>query len=238
MNNYRKEEPKTIQRMFNRIARRYELGNAVISLGTHKIWNRALIKAIYEKENPAILLDLCAGTGDIALPYLKKKKSPTTAYLLDFSKEMLLQAKEKSGKISQIHNIHFLEADAANIPLADSSVSCVTVAYGVRNIKDRVKAFQETYRVMQSGGSFGILELTRPKYRIFRFLHRLYLKTALPTLGRLILQDKDAYRYLSSSIEQFMEPKELVKELASCGFTSIETRPLFAGVATLITARK
>ena len=238
MSSYKKEAPETIQTMFNRIAKRYALGNAIISLGTHKIWNRALINAIYKQKNANTLLDLCAGTGDISLPYLKEKKSPTKAYLLDFSREMLSCAKERAKKISAQHEIHFLEADAAAIPLPTNSVACATVAYGVRNIHERVKAFQETYRVLEPGGTFGILELTRPKNRLLGTFHHLYLKMALPLLGRLVLKDADAYRYLSSSIEQFVEPSQLVEELKSCGFSSIKTRALFGGVATLIVSVK
>lgn len=239
MMKYTKQDPETIKTLFDDIAPNYELGNAVLSFQTYRIWNRALINHIYTPHKPKTLLDLCCGTGDIALPHLRRRKDPAVAYMLDFSREMLSCLKEKAKKMKlDRHEIHALEADAQAIPLSDELIDCATVAYGVRNIKEPALCFQETLRVLKPGGHFGILELTRPNNPFLRFGHRLYLKTALPLIGKMITSNEDAYRYLSGSIHEFVSPDNIAQELALTGFSNVKIKPLFGGIATLILAEK
>jgi len=236
---YTKSHPETIKEMFNDIAENYEMGNAVLSFQTYRLWNRALIHHIYEKQQPTALLDLCCGTGDIALPYLKKREEACKAYLLDFSSGMLdyAKAKAKRWKLDR-HDMRFLEADAQQIPLPSNSVDCVTVAYGIRNIQDPRKCYHETLRLLRSGGSFGILELTRPQNPLLKSAHHLYLTTALPLMGKLVTSNQEAYRYLCNSIHDFVKPERVAVDLKEIGFTDVQVKPMLGGVATMILAKK
>lgn len=238
---YKKRDAKTVEKMFDSVAANYDRTNALLSLNLHKKWNRTLVKKMQEHlQHPATLLDLCAGTGDIALSYLKASAPSTKTYLLDFSKEMLAKAKIKADamELSECHAIEYLVADAEKIPLPDHSVEGITIAYGLRNLCNPGFALNDAYRVLKKGGTFGILELTRPKNSWLRLGHRLYLKSALPLLARLSSKNREAYRYLASSIKQFTPPEEIEKLLQKAGFSKVEHIPLSCGIATIILAHK
>jgi len=239
MTSYTKNNPQTIKNLFNDIAENYETGNAVLSFQTYRLWNRALVQHIYHAQNPDVILDLCSGTGDIVLPYLKQREKPCRAHLLDFSPGMLNQARQKAKRWQlDRHSLHFMEADAQKIPLPSESVDCATVAYGIRNIQSPQRCYEETLRVLRSGGSFGILELTRPNHFLLRACHRFYLTTALPLLGKWITSNEEAYQYLCNSIHEFVRPERVAVDLKEAGFINVQVKPLLGGVATLILATK
>ena len=217
--------------LFNAIAKQYDRNNTVLSLGLHKKWNRALINAV----SPAggTLLDLCAGTGAIALTALKTPKPPASAILVDFSAEMLAIAKRSAPA-----NATCIEADVQHLPLEDTSVDAVTQAYGIRNVADPIQCAREVFRVLRPGGRWGILELTRPPNRLIAPFHGLYLRTLVPTLGRLLSSDKQAYSYLSSSIRHFVDPKTLAEQIETTGLRLASCQRLTLGTATLVVFEK
>lgn len=223
---YNKNDPSSIQEMFATIAQDYDRANLTLSLGLCNYWNSLLVKKVASKRN---LLDLCAGTGEIAARFLKK--DPTKkALLVDFSKEMLAIAAQRGLKT--------LQADASVIPLPDSSFDAITCAYGVRNIQNPMLAFQESYRILQKEGIFSILELTRPQNGLLHLSHHLYLSTIVPLLGKLVTRNKKAYNYLQGSIKSFTSPHEIKNQLEKVGFQKVEIEPLTGGIATIITGRK
>lgn len=225
--------------MFNSIAKDYDRTNAVLSLQMHKQWNRALVKHAIEASQPQTMLDLCCGTGAIAFDYLKKTKQPTQAYLLDFSEEMLQCAKQQAEKEPLTHHsITYFQADAQAIPLPNSSIDCVTIAYGIRNVASPRRCIEDAYRVLLPGGTFGMLELTQPKNKLLRFGHRLYLRTVLPIVGKLLTRNQEAYSYLCNSIQTFIPPETLVSLLSATGFRQVTHKSLFGGAATLFIAKK
>jgi demethylmenaquinone methyltransferase/2-methoxy-6-polyprenyl-1,4-benzoquinol methylase len=114
----------------------------------------------------------------------------------------------------------------------------MTIAYGIRNVKEPSKCFEEAYRTLKVGGTLGILELTEPKNAILRFGHNLYLKRVLPQLGKLLTSNRQAYEYLSQSIGAFTKPDELAARLKKANFTDVKIIPLTGGIATIITAKK
>ncbi len=235
---YNKNNPSSIQFLFNHIAKKYDLGNQLLSFGLFRLWNKQLIKKISQHSSRTTFLDLCCGTGDIAITYLKNESCPHKVYLLDFSKEMLVQAEQKAAQFKGFHQIHFLHEDAQAIPLPDNSVDCITMAYGIRNIQEPKKCLNEVLRVIRPGGYFGILELTRPTSPILRFLHCLYLKTCAPIMGRCIASDKAAYEYLQQSIYTFISPDELRNDLIDTGFCNISKYSLNGGIATILCGQK
>jgi len=236
---YKKQSPESIRSMFDSIAKRYDCANGVMSLQMHKIWNKQLIREILIANQPKTYLDLCCGTGEIGFGYLNKTTTPCHAHLLDFSPEMLECAKNKERNLSSNqHTIEYIEADAQEIPLPESSIDCATMAYGIRNVKDPQKCVTDVCRVLNNGGSFGILELTRPNNGLIRFGHQIYLRTVLPLVGKLVSSNQEAYEYLCGSIDQFIDPVDLVSVLKKAGFRRAESRSLFGGIATLFIAQK
>lgn len=237
---YRKDTPNSIQSMFNSIAKRYDFTNAVLSLSLHKRWKRTLIKTIRKDLHSRVLVDLCSGTGDIAIDYLKSSPHPCQAYLIDFSSEMLKYAKHKAEKLNlpDSHRLAYIEADVQQLPLSDQIADCATMAYGIRNVKDPAKCIQEVYRTLKPGGRFGILELTRPDSKFLRFGHQLYLKAFLPFVGKLITDNKEAYQYLCQSIQAFIPPQEIENMLLKSGFKHTHRISLGGGIATVIIGHK
>lgn len=236
---YSKQEPETIQNLFGAIAAQYDRTNSVLSFQMHKRWNKELVNAVSEGETPRRLLDLCCGTGEIAITFLKKAPVRCQAFLLDFCEEMLQCAKAKAEEqLLHHHTLTYLRADAQNIPLAKESVQACTIAYGIRNVKDPKKCIDEVFRVLEPGGRFAILELTQPQNSLLRFGHSCYLRFFLPQIGRLLTHNKAAYEYLCQSIQNFIVPAVLEEQLKAAGFTDTYCRPLNGGIATLIFGKK
>jgi demethylmenaquinone methyltransferase / 2-methoxy-6-polyprenyl-1,4-benzoquinol methylase len=229
---YQKSYPETIQAMFASIAQHYDKANTIFTFGLHKKWNEKLIN---EFVTAKCLLDLCAGTGEIAFGVLKR--NPTAeAILLDFCPEMLAIAQKRGAPFNGRFEI--VQADAQALPFADGSVDCVSISYGIRNVKEPAHCFREVYRVLSPGGRFGILELTRPTSKILRIGHRFYTRLIIPLLGKIVTNNKEAYRYLVNSVESFAAPEILEALLREAGFQEIHCSSLFGGIATLFSSLK
>ncbi|MCH9609535.1 MAG: Demethylmenaquinone methyltransferase [Chlamydiales bacterium] len=225
---YSSSTPSSIKACFAEIAKGYDRSNSINSLGLHHTWNQKLVELVGPAKN---LLDLCAGTGEIALRYCATY-SDAEATLLDFCPEMLEVAREKSKELNT------LVANAEEVPLPDNSFDVITIAYGIRNVNNRMACFQEAKRLMKPGGRLGILELTRPHSPFIRPFHRLYTTTFLPLIGRILSKNSNAYRYLSHSIQEFISPSTLSAELEVAGLKTVQTHPLAGGIATIIIAEK
>lgn len=239
MSSYNKNDPQTIQKMFNSIAKQYDRTNAILSFRMHHQWNRTLIKKTIIPAKPEVLLDLCCGTGAIAFNYLKTTQEPTKVYMLDFSEGMLNCAQSQAKKLDiGHHDVHYLQADAQIIPLLGNSVHCATIAYGIRNVKDPNLCIKDVYRVLKPGGTFGILELTQPKHPLLNFTHSFYLKNILPLLGKLATSNQEAYDYLCNSIHTFIPPERLINLMETVGFKNIQQHSLMGGVATVLVGKK
>lgn len=230
------KDPLLIREMFRKISTTYDRTNNALSFFLHRYWNKCLIASLKPSNT---LLDLCSGTGEVAYAWLKKQPSSKTAYLLDFCEEMLDRARSKSlPHLLKGHTLHFLPADATLIPLPSSSVGAATIAYGIRNIQDLPRCFQEAYRVLNEGGELSILELTEPKNSFLKLLHRFYLSKVLPRIGGMMSKEKEAYEYLAKSIPSFTKPLEIKEKLLDAGFKQIFITSLTGGIATLIQATK
>lgn len=237
---YDKRQPDSIRSMFDAIAPRYDLTNGILSLQLHHYWNQKLISSFPKGLEEETLADLCCGTGEIAFRWLQKDGAHKNAYLVDFSHEMLACAKAKAKKlqIEASHAITYVATDVHALPLPDEMCHYAAMAYGIRNVNTPLTCFKEVHRILKPGGEFRILELTRPKNRFLRFGHRIYLKSFLPLLGKLLTTNQAAYKYLGNSISEFIDPANLAYQLKQAGFSNIAITPLSCGIATIIAAQK
>ena len=224
------KDPKRIAALFNGIAKRYDRTNALLSFGLNTYWSRRCTSCL-AKQKPQNFVDLCGGTGEITRR-LSKKIPLERAVVVDFSAGML----EVGKKIAP--TIETIEADVCSVPLEEGSFDCAAMAYGIRNINDRPAALSEAFRLLKPGGYFIILELTRPANRLLRLGHHIYLKLAVPLMGRLSTEKGSAYTYLSQSIEGFIDPSALKKELSEARFEKVKATPLSGGIATLVEGSK
>jgi demethylmenaquinone methyltransferase / 2-methoxy-6-polyprenyl-1,4-benzoquinol methylase len=222
-------DPDTVREMFDGIARRYDLANHLLSCGCDFIWRKRAAEIVADW-NPSTIVDLATGTGDLALA-LAKALPDSEIIGADFSEEMLAVAKAKGVR-------RVVTADALALPFADRSFDCLTIAFGLRNIKDWSAALREMARVLTANGNLLVMEFSLPSMSILRRIYRFYLHRCLPILGSFLTRKKSAYDYLGESIEQFPGGDELVRVIEANGFNDATVEPLTGGIVTIYTATK
>ena len=229
----RRRDGGAVEGMFSAIAPTYDLLNHLLSFNVDRSWRRAAVKAA--KASPRMTcLDLCTGTGDLALELLRRV--PVVAVGADFSGPMLARAKGKAA--ARKVPLPLVRADAMRLPFADASFDRLLVAFGVRNFENLERGFSEMARVLRPGGRAVILEFSMPDRSLFGAVYRLYFGRLLPAIGRLVSGRRGAYRYLAATVEGFPPPAELAKKLALAGLRPCEQRPLTGGIATLHVAER
>ena len=215
--------------MFGSIARRYDLANHVLSCGSDFRW-RKRAATIVSGWNPKNVVDLAAGTGDLTLA-LEKALPNLDIVAADFSEEMLAIAKTKGVNRT-------VTADALALPFQDGSFDCVTIAFGLRNIKDWAGALRQMSRILNDDGHVLIMEFSLPDASVLRTIYRFYLHRMLPVLGSLLTGKKAAYDYLGESIEQFPGGEAMLRLIEENGFQNAKAEPLSGGIVTIYTAAK
>jgi len=221
-------DPEAVRAMFDRIARRYDLANHLLSGGADFLWRRRAIR-IVEEWQPRRVLDLATGSGDVALA-LQRRLLESAITAADFSPEMLSVARQKGVRETVL-------ADALRLPFPEESFDCVTVAFGLRNMADWSLALREMSRVLRPGGHLLVLDFSMPAGPL-RPAYRFYLHRCLPILASLVTGQKAAYDYLGSSIEKFPSGGEMIRLIEQNGFALGSARPLTGGIATIYTASK
>ena len=223
-------EATAVRNHFEKISPKYDLANDCLSFGIHRFWRKQLVASAL-KDQPHAILDLATGSGAVAFSLKSKARYPTKIVGLDFCEGMLALAKKEEAL--QNLGITFTLGDCLNLPFEDHSFDAITIAYGLRNLEDRQQGLREMHRVLKPHtGKLHILEFTQPKGWQKPF-HRAYQKTFLPTLGKWITGDKDAYEYLSESIHNFPTIESIKSELSQAGFKPQLAKHLFSGISAL-----
>ena len=238
----------SLKLMFGKVARRYDLLNHILTLGFDVGWRNICAANCSSGKD---VIDICCGTGDLALT-LSKNTAPGTFVLgLDFSKMMLQRAKIKKrlewqrkshNKIKQKNtgdNItpDFVLADASRLPFRDDSVNRICISFSFRNLiykNPQAKPFlMEVLRALQPQGKFVIVETSQPKSLFLRSLYHLYLSVVVPNIGWLISKNKGAYRYLGMSAKNFPSAEKIVNLLLDAGFRNVLFKRLTFGIVAL-----
>ncbi len=227
-----------VREMFGRIAPRYDLLNHLLSFQLDRLWRRRVARRVRQilGRSDALVLDLCCGTGDLALAFGRSGKAQVIG--ADFAHTMLVRAKEKTTPRSQGYavdeaKIMLLETDALRLPFADFSFDVVATAFGFRNLANYEGGLRESLRVLKRGGTLAILEFAEPGGGFFGSLYRWYSRGVLPRIGRMISGDRTAYDYLPASIAKFFEPGELAAAMSSAGYVSVEYEKWAGGAVAL-----
>src|SRR6266849_6377729 len=222
-----------IRRMFGDIAPRYDLLNHLLSLNVDRYW-RWRTTRLAPPDGTAPILDLCTGTGDLALAYDRAAMRQAPIFGADFCHEMLIRADQKTRRRQAADRIRFLEADAQQLPFADEQFQITTVAFGLRNVADTDRGLAEMVRVTLPGGKVAILEFSRPRNWLFGRLYRFYFRRVLPMVGQLLSRSKDdAYHYLPASVMEFPDGEALAERLRKHGLSEVRWHPFTFGIATL-----
>ena len=184
------------------------------------------------------MLDLAGGTGDVSY-MAASRRPPAHIQLTDFVPEMLDVARERqaAGAACGVP-IDFEVVDAQEIPYADNSYDAVTMAYGIRNIPDRMKALREVHRVLKPGGTFACLEFSTPPNAAWRFLYHIYLKVMIPFWGQVFTHDRPSFVYLADSIRAFPDQENYAQMLRDAGFSDVSWKNYAGGIVAVHTGRK
>jgi demethylmenaquinone methyltransferase/2-methoxy-6-polyprenyl-1,4-benzoquinol methylase len=228
----------TVQRMFDEIAPRYDLLNHVLSLSVDRLWWRRTARRFSHilQRSDARVLDLCAGTGDMATALCAltaKHSSKASIYALDFSHPMLEHGLAKYAA----QMIQPVEADALRLPIRDGALDLVVSAFGFRNLVNYDAGLREICRVLKPGGEIGILDFSQPGGAIGK-LFGFYFRTILPRIGTLISGVRGPYEYLPASVEKFPSPAQMLSRMRDAGFRDVSWTPYTFGIAGLYMGEK
>lgn len=228
---------RAVRKMFDEIAPRYDFLNHALSMNIDRLWWRRTARTFRHilAGADARVLDLCAGTGDmaVALRAAAKQVNGPAIYALDFSHPMLQHGLEKYG----LREIQPLEADALALPLPDQSVDLVVSAFGFRNLSNYDLGLREIFRVLKPQGEVGILDFSEPG-GLFGKLYGFYFRRVLPRIGTMISGVRGPYEYLPASVEKFPAPAEMLERMKAVGFGDVDWTAYTLGIAGLYRGRK
>ena len=235
-----RDSQEDIIKMFNEIAKTYDLANRILSMGVDKLWRKKacnLTFSFYGKSKLDRIVDVACGTGDLMIDWeLVAKNNGVEVFDIvgvDPSVGMMEVGKTK------IPHRTFIEAGAQDMPLEDESADVISISYGIRNVVKRKEAFGEFARVLKKDGLVTILEFTKnDKNNLAAKISRFYLNNIMPYIGGLISKNKDAYTYLPESIENFITTQQMVEELKEVGLEPIFIKGYSLDMSTTIIARK
>jgi demethylmenaquinone methyltransferase/2-methoxy-6-polyprenyl-1,4-benzoquinol methylase len=219
--------------MFDRIAARYDTMNRVLSFGLDRGWRRRTVRALQLGDAPRVL-DLATGTGDLAVD-IARIHPDATVIGLDPSREMLAIAQRKLAGRGLAGRVTLVRGDAQHLPYRDHDMDAATIAFGIRNVPDRLAALREMARVVRPGGRVAILELGEPRRGLMARAARFHTRHVVPRLGALLSGARE-YRYLQRSIAAFPPSAEFASLMDRAGLHVIEVVPLTFGVCTLYVA--
>ncbi|MFB3787304.1 MAG: ubiquinone/menaquinone biosynthesis methyltransferase [bacterium] len=226
-----------VRRGFDAIASRYDLLNDLMTAGLHRLWKREAIRRLEPREGMKIL-DLCAGTGDLAMLAHARLRRTGLVVALDFSPKMMAAGRERCGsnKPDGDDRLAWTGGDACRLPFPDETFDGVVVGFGLRNVVSIETALRETFRVLRPGGRFVSLDTAGPEWKGWRPLYKFHMDYMVPFLGRIFGGSREMYAYLASSAAAFQSPGQLLVLFETCGFaeTGYAFRPRGIGGAALV----
>jgi demethylmenaquinone methyltransferase/2-methoxy-6-polyprenyl-1,4-benzoquinol methylase len=226
------DKGRLVHRHFEVIARKYDLMNTLLSFGYHHFWKWTAVRLMRLKKGDRVL-DVCGGTGDLALLAAKVVGTKGRVVVCDFNRAMMLAGRPKVCCSSLAPRLSCVQGDAENLPCPDASFDAAMVGFGVRNLTHPDLGLKEMHRVLKPGGRLMILEFSTPVTPWFRRMYDFYSFHLMPRLGRLVVGAEAAYTYLPESIRMFAQPAELAGLMEQMGFTQVSFRRLTNGIAVV-----
>ena len=227
---YQGPDSRRVQEMFAGIAHRYDFLNHLLSASMDRRWRSLAVRKIQtlmKETAPRLCLDVCSGTGDLAMALQRGLNCEVVAS--DFCHPMLTRANSKIER----RPVRMVEADTLRLPFPDRCFDALTIAFGLRNLEDLSRGLIEMRRVLRPGGIIVILEFSRPVVPVFKHVFSFYFRYILPQLGGFISGNRTAYQYLPDSVRKFPSQRELMSLLLSAGFKNPGYRNLSGGIAAL-----
>ncbi len=228
MQQYLQNKKGLVQNVFDQVYDQYDLMNDLMSLGIHRLWKKNLLSMMNPSNNQK-LIDVACGTGDIAKLFLKYVNKPSNITCVDPNKYMIKKGKEKLNKFK---NLNWIIAPAEKLPVADNSFDFYTISFGLRNTKNLNFALNEAYRILKPGGRYLCLEFSKIQNSGLDFVYKNYSKI-IPSIGKIIVGEKEPYEYLINSIEKFISQDELINLMKKNNFKNCSYRNLSGGIVSI-----
>ena len=225
-----------VRKMFSEIAPNYDRMNHLLSMNIDHYWRWYAVRKLAPNRRDPIL-DVCTGTGDLAIAFHKYTAGEVEIMGSDFCDPMLKVAIQKANKSKRY--IQFIKADSQRLPFQDDYFQVVSVAFGLRNVADTDLGLREMLRVCKPGGQVAILEFSKPRHKRIKGLYDWYFKNVLPRIGQLFASnDSSAYNYLPDSVDEFPCYEQLTERMLAAGMKTAKFYPLTFGIATLYIGTK
>ena len=231
------EKEHLVADVFRSVAPHYDVMNDLMSFGIHRLWKRYTI-ALSQVRAGQTVLDLAAGSGDLTRLLLQKIGSSGRVISSDINEAMLSVGRGRLIDEGLVENLDFVQADACNLPFADNSFHCITMAFGLRNVTDQMAALSNIYRVCKPGGKIMVLEFSVPENPALKMIYDAYSFKVLPAIGQIIANDASSYRYLAESIRRHPPQEQLKSLIEQAGFADCRYHNLTGGIVALHIAYK
>jgi demethylmenaquinone methyltransferase/2-methoxy-6-polyprenyl-1,4-benzoquinol methylase len=231
------EKADRVLNHFNTIAKHYDFMNTLLSFGIHHIWKRLAVRMM-DLAPGSRVLDVCGGTGDLSILAAKRIGPEGRVIVYDINRAMMLAGLHKVAKKDIEHRIRYVQGDAEFISFPEGDFDAVMVGFGIRNVTNMKKGFEEMYRVLKPGGKMMCLEFSKPTFTPFRWLYDIYSFYIMPFLGEMIAGSRTAYTHLPETIRMWPLPDELTTILKDIGFADVSHRKLTNGIAVIHLAIK
>ena len=217
-----------VKGVFNKVFKKYDLMNDLMSLGIHRIWKKNLIQVMNPSNNKN-LIDVACGTGDIAKLYSEATSYNPTIFCVDPNVNMIKECKEN---LKNFKNIKWKICSAEKLNVPDNTFDFYTISFGLRNTKDINRSLNEAHRVLKKGGRFLCLEFSKIQNNNLEILYKNYSKL-IPKIGEKVVGEKKPYEYLIKSIENFISQEQLVEKMKYYNFKNCEYRNLSGGIVSI-----
>ena len=217
-----------VKGVFNKVFKKYDLMNDLMSLGIHRIWKKDLIQMMNPSHNKR-LIDVACGTGDIAKLYLRATDNNASILCVDPNINMIKECKKN---LKNYKNIKWKVCSAEKLNVPDNSFDFYTISFGIRNVKDINKSLKEAYRVLKKGGRFVCLEFSKIENNNLEIIYKNYSKL-IPKIGEMVVDEKKPYEYLIKSIENFINQRQLIEKMKVNNFKNCKFRNLSGGIVAI-----
>jgi demethylmenaquinone methyltransferase/2-methoxy-6-polyprenyl-1,4-benzoquinol methylase len=229
-----KDKQARVDAVFHKVASRYDLMNDLMSAGLHRVWKDIFVAKVKPSRSALFRhLDVAGGTGDVAFRVAKTASRRTEIAVLDINADMLEVGRERAAKRNFEAKLTFVQANAEDLPFADSTFDAYTIAFGIRNVPRIDKALSEAWRVLKRGGQFLCLEFSNVNAPILNRIYEAYSFHAIPRIGEWVTGDGDSYRYLVESIARFPDAESFRARIAGAGFDRAAFTRLSGGIVAI-----